>query len=146
VQFCKRALGLYALNISNRSAPLGDRRGSLRCFSDQGAGVIAQTAGPGKIVFGELGGGTSPRTERLHDMLQRAGIAVELHHTVQVVLWQKFLFICAFSGVTAVSRLPIGTILADPVTHDLFRGASEEVEAVARARIAVISQRKWSPL
>jgi 2-dehydropantoate 2-reductase len=104
-------------------------------------GVIAQTAGPGKIVFGELGGGTSPRTERLHDMLQRAGIAVELHHTVQVVLWQKFLFICAFSGVTAVSRLPIGTILADPVTHDLFRGASEEVEAVARARVAVISQR-----
>jgi 2-dehydropantoate 2-reductase len=97
-------------------------------------GAIAQTAGPGKIVFGELGGGTSPRTERLHDMLQRAGIAVELHHAVQVVLWQKFLFICAFSGVTAVSRLPIGTILADPVTHDLFRGASEEVEAVARAR------------
>jgi 2-dehydropantoate 2-reductase len=96
-------------------------------------GAIAQTAGPGKIVFGELGGGTSPRTERLHDMLQRAGIAVELHHAVQVVLWQKFLFICAFSGVTAVSRLPIGTILADRVTHDLFRGASEEVEAVARA-------------
>ena len=97
-------------------------------------GVVAQTAGPGKIVFGELGGGTSPRTEMLHDVLQRAGIAVELHHAVQVVLWQKFLFICAFSGVTAVSRLPIGTILADPVTHDLFRGASEEVEALARAR------------
>src|SRR3712207_695839 len=95
-------------------------------------GVVAQTAGPGKIVFGELGGGTSPRTERLHDVLQRAGIAVELHHAVRVVLWQKFLFICAFSGVTAVTRLPIGTILADPVTHDLFRGASEEVEAVAR--------------
>ncbi len=97
-------------------------------------GVVAQTAGPGKIVFGELGGGASPRTERLHDVLQRARIAVELHHAVQVVLWQKFLFICAFSGVTAVTRLPIGTILADPVTHELFRGTSEEVEAVARAR------------
>jgi 2-dehydropantoate 2-reductase len=95
--------------------------------------VIAQTAGPGKIVFGELGGGTSPRTERLHDVLQRAGIVAELHPNVQTVIWQKFLFICAFSGVTAVTRLPIGTILADPVTHDLFRGASEEVEAVARA-------------
>jgi 2-dehydropantoate 2-reductase len=96
-------------------------------------GVIAQTAGPGKIVFGELGGGTSPRTEQLHDVLQRAGIAVELHPDIWVVLWQKFLFICAFSGVTAVTRLPIGTILADPITHDLFRGTSEEVEAVARA-------------
>ncbi|HEV2121500.1 MAG TPA: 2-dehydropantoate 2-reductase, partial [Chloroflexota bacterium] len=96
-------------------------------------GVVAQTAGPGKIVFGELGGGTSPRTEWLHDVLQRAGIAVEVHPEIRVVLWQKFLFICAFSGVTAVTRLPIGTILADPVTHDLLRGTSEEVEAVARA-------------
>jgi 2-dehydropantoate 2-reductase len=96
-------------------------------------GVVAQTAGPGKIVFGELDGGTSPRTERLHDMLQRAGIVAELHPNVHVVIWQKFLFICAFSGVTAVTRVPIGTILADPVTQDLFRGTSEEVEAVARA-------------
>ena len=96
-------------------------------------GVVAQTAGPGRIVLGDLDGGASARTERLRDVLQEAGIAAELHPDIRVVLWQKFLFICAFSGVTAVSRLPIGTILADPVTHDLFRGASEEVEAVARA-------------
>ena len=96
-------------------------------------GIVAQTAGPGKIVFGELGGGTSPRTERLHEVLQRAGIVAELHPNVQGAIWQKFLFICAFSGVTAVTRLPIGTILADPVTRALFQGTSEEVEAVARA-------------
>jgi 2-dehydropantoate 2-reductase len=97
------------------------------------AGVVAQTAGPGKIVFGELGGGTSPRTERLHDVLQRAGILVELHPNVQGAIWQKFLFFCAFSGVTAITRLPIGTILADPVTYALFQETLEEVEAVARA-------------
>jgi 2-dehydropantoate 2-reductase len=95
-------------------------------------GVVPQTGGPGKIAFGELSGGASARTERLHDVLQGAGIAVELHTDIRVVLWQRFLFICAFSGVTAVTRLPIGTILADPVTHALFRGTSEEVEAVAR--------------
>jgi 2-dehydropantoate 2-reductase len=66
-------------------------------------------------------------------VLQRAGIVAELHPSVKGAIWQKFLFICAFSGVTAVTRLPIGTILADPVTHDLLRGTSEEVEAVARA-------------
>jgi 2-dehydropantoate 2-reductase len=96
-------------------------------------GVIAQTSGPGKIILGELSGGTSQRTERLHDVLQGVGIAAEVHPDIRVVLWQKFLFICAFSGVTTVTRLPIGTILADPVTHDLFQGTSEEVEAVARA-------------
>ena len=97
------------------------------------SGVVAQTAGPGKIVFEELGRKTSQRTERLHEVLQGAGIAAEVHPNVRVAIWQKFLFICAFSGVTAVTRLPIGTILADPVTHSLFRGTSEEVEAVASA-------------
>ena len=96
-------------------------------------GVVAQTAGPGKIVLGELGGGKSERTDRLRDALQRAGIAAEVHPDIRAVLWQKLLFICAFSGVTAVTRLPIGTVLADPETSALFRGTSEEVEAVARA-------------
>jgi 2-dehydropantoate 2-reductase len=96
-------------------------------------GVVAQTSGPGKIIFGELSEGTSTRTERLHDVLQRAGITAEVHSDIRVVLWQKFLFICAFSGVTAVTRLPIGTILSDFATHALFQGVLEEVEAVVRA-------------
>jgi 2-dehydropantoate 2-reductase len=96
-------------------------------------GVVAQTSGPGKIIFGELSGGESARTERLRDVLQRAEITAEVHPDIRVVLWQKFLFISAFSGVTTVTRLPIGTILADSVTHTLFRGTVEEAEAVARA-------------
>jgi 2-dehydropantoate 2-reductase len=96
-------------------------------------GVIAQTAGPGKIIVGELSGDASTRTERLYDVLQAAKITAEVHPDIRVVLWQKFLFICAFSGLTALSRLPIGAILADSVTHALFRATSEEVEAVARA-------------
>jgi 2-dehydropantoate 2-reductase len=96
-------------------------------------GVIAQTAGPGRIVLGELAGGTGALIERLHSTLQSAGIAAEVHPDVRIAIWQKFLFICAFSGVTTLTRVPIGTILADPVTHDLFRGTVEEAEAVARA-------------
>ena len=96
-------------------------------------GVIAQTAGPGKIILGELSGGTSARVERLHSVLQRAEIAAEVHPDIRIAIWQKFLFICAFSGVTALTRVPIGAILADPVIHELFRGTLEEAEAVARA-------------
>ena len=95
-------------------------------------GVIAQTAGPGKIILGELAGGTSVRIERLHSVLQGAEIAAEVHPNVRIAIWQKFLFICAFSGVTALTRVPIGPILTDQVTHALFRGTLEEVEAVAR--------------
>jgi 2-dehydropantoate 2-reductase len=116
---------------AGRSAGLGAAAYVVSAIKSPG--VVAQTAGPGKIVLGELGGGKSERTDRLRDVLQNAGIVAEVHPGIRAVLWQKFLFICAFSGVTAVTRLPIGTVLADPVTRALFRGTSEEVEAVARA-------------
>jgi 2-dehydropantoate 2-reductase len=95
-------------------------------------GVIAQTAGPGKIILGALGGGMGARIERLQDVLQRAEISAEVHSDVRIAIWQKFLFICAFSGVTALTRMSIGPILADQATHALFRGTLEETEVVAR--------------
>jgi 2-dehydropantoate 2-reductase len=96
-------------------------------------GLVAQTAGPGKIVLGELGGGESARTERLRDVPAAGRDRGGGPPRYPGRLWQKFLFICAFSGVTALTRLPIGTVLADPATRALFRGTSEEVEAIARA-------------
>lgn len=103
-------------------------------------GVVAQTAGPGRIILGELAGGTSPRTERLLATFQRAGIAAELRPDIRVALWEKFLFICAYSGVTALTRLPIGPILTYPETRALFRGTIEEVEAVGRASGIALSE------
>src|SRR3712207_4108042 len=52
-------------------------------------GVVAQSAGPGKIMLGELGGKTSQRTERLREVLQGAGIATEVHPNFRVAIWQK---------------------------------------------------------
>ncbi|HEY8284295.1 MAG TPA: 2-dehydropantoate 2-reductase [Chloroflexota bacterium] len=96
-------------------------------------GVIAQTAGLGKILLGEVAGGTSSRTTRLRNTLGEAGIPAELHTDIRVAMWEKFIFICAFSGVTALTRLPIGAILASPACGTLLRGVMEEVAAVARA-------------
>lgn len=96
-------------------------------------GVIAQMAGPGKIVLGEMEGGTSHRTEVLQSMMQNSGITAELHSDIQVALWQKFLAICGVNGITALTRLPMGEILACEETRNLLRGTMEEVEAVARA-------------
>jgi 2-dehydropantoate 2-reductase len=71
-------------------------------------GVVAQSAGPGRILLGELTGGNSSRTEKLQRIFQRAGIATELHPDIRIALWDKFVFICAFSGITAFTRLPLG--------------------------------------
>ena len=96
-------------------------------------GVIAQTGGPGTLVFGEMQGGTSARTETLQNTLQNSKITAELHSDIQVALWQKFLGICGVNGITALTRLPMGEIVACRETHNLMRGTMEEVAAVARA-------------
>lgn len=96
-------------------------------------GVIAQTAGPGKIIFGELDGGPTARVERLRDALQQAGIAAQVRADMRVALWEKFIFICGVSGVTALTRLPLGPILGDPETRALLRGTLAEAEEVAHA-------------
>jgi len=118
-------------NIVGSQAVLG---GVAYVFSTlEAPGVIVQTAGPGKVLFGELTGGTSARTERLLEVLIRAGIAAELRPDIRVALWEKFVNICAVSGVTALTRLPIGTILACPETSAFFHAVTEEVDAVGRA-------------
>jgi 2-dehydropantoate 2-reductase len=95
-------------------------------------GVVAQTAGRGKIVLGELDGRTSDRIERLRTTLEHAGIPAEVRPDIWAALWEKFIFICAFGGVTALTRLPIGPILASAAGSALLHGVMEEVAAVAQ--------------
>ncbi len=107
------------------------------------AGVSAHSAAPGVIVldqepgflrFGELAGGTSPRTERLLEVFERAPFTATLLPDIRIQMWEKFVFICALSGVTSLVRLPVGPILRYPETTQLYRGVMEEVAAIGRAR------------
>ena len=101
-------------------------------------GVVSQTGGPEKLFWEEMQGGKSARTETIQNTLQNSGIAAELHSDIQVALWQKFLAICGVNGITALTRLPMGEILACEETRNLMRGTMEEVEAVARASGAAL--------
>ncbi len=106
------------------------------------AGVSATSEAPGGIVerggatfirFGELEGEVSPRVARLARSLGGAGFAAEALPDMRVQLWEKFVFICAFSGVTSLARLPIGAIHAEPATDRLYRGVMDEAAMVGRA-------------
>jgi len=95
-------------------------------------GVIAHRFG-GRIVFGELDGRPTPRCERLRDALAAASVPVELSAEIRRVLWEKYLFICAQAGLTALTRCPIGIVRGIPETWRMFRTILEEVTALARA-------------
>ena len=102
--------------------------------SIESPGVILVNGAFRPLVFGELNGGASPRTERILEVTRRAGIVAELHPNIRVVLWEKFIAICANAGMTALTRLPVGPLLACPESRAMYRGVMEEVEAVARAQ------------
>jgi 2-dehydropantoate 2-reductase len=97
-------------------------------------GVITQTAGPRILTFGEMDGRITPRTERLLQIFKGGGIQAQRSTQILVDLWEKFLFICAQGGVTALARLSIGAILACPDTAAFYRGIMEEIAAVGRAK------------
>jgi 2-dehydropantoate 2-reductase len=80
-------------------------------------------------------GGTSPRVERLRDAFRRCrGVTVETPDDVRVALWQKFVFIAAFSGVGSVTRSEAGAIRATPQARAMVRECMRETQEVGRAR------------
>ena len=95
-------------------------------------GLIVHSLG-GRIVFGELDGRESRRARRTREMFERAGIPVELSREIQRVLWEKYLFIVAQSGLTALTRCPIGIIRSVPETRKMYQMILEEVAALAKA-------------
>ena len=96
-------------------------------------GVISVTQEPGGIRFGELAGGTSERTTSVLEVFQGAGFRAECRADMPVLLWDKFVFICGCSGVTTLTRRPVGSILQYQETTELYRGVMEETAAVGRA-------------
>jgi 2-dehydropantoate 2-reductase len=118
----EHVIGGVALITSNITAP----------------GTVTQTGGAGKIIAGEPAGGESTRIDRLLRTLEHAGIPAQSHPDIQIAIWEKFTFICAFGGLTALTRLPIGPILASPECRALFEGVMKEVVMVAAAQGLVL--------
>jgi 2-dehydropantoate 2-reductase len=96
-------------------------------------GVIEHRAGPDLIQLGELDGRTTARTARIAEVLGHAGMKTQVRPDIRVALWEKFVLICGLSGLTALTRLPIGAVLACADTRALLRQVMEETAAVGRA-------------
>jgi 2-dehydropantoate 2-reductase len=96
-------------------------------------GVIKQISQFRRIVFGELGGGSSQRIQSIHEVLKNTDITVEVSENIWKVLWTKLVFITAVSSVGSLTRLPMGDYRSFPETRSLLAGIMREVETLARA-------------
>jgi 2-dehydropantoate 2-reductase len=100
-------------------------------------GVVTETGGPKKIVFGPLpdsGQKIDDRGRFVQTVMREAGINAEFTEDVVTVLWEKFIFITGVAGLTALTRLTLGEILAVDETRELLVQAMREAEAIARAK------------
>lgn len=102
-------------------------------------GVIAHTGTMARLVFGEVDGTASPRVEALRRACEKAAIDTTVSGHVIADIWGKFIFLAAFSGMTALTRLPMGPIRADAETRAMLVAAVEEVARVAEARGVALS-------
>ena len=61
------------------------------------------------------------------------GLTVALSEDILTDLWRKFMLIAPWSGVGALTRVPIGVFRSVPESRDILLGSIREVYEVARA-------------
>jgi len=103
-------------------------------------GVVRHAGVEPSLAFGEMDGTESGRVRRLRTVFRRAkGVTVEEPRDIRVALWQKFVFIAAFSGVGSVTRSNAGAIRSAPETHTMLRECMRETQEVGRSRGVALS-------
>jgi 2-dehydropantoate 2-reductase len=102
--------------------------------SIEAPGVIRHHGEFARLIFGELGGGTSARLERLEAACTEAGIEARVAPDIEAEIWKKFIFLAAMAGVTAFYRAPIGEIRDDPERRARLEALLRETAAIGRAK------------
>lgn len=103
-------------------------------------GLIRHTALEA-LIFGELDGTRSDRLLALEGAFRSAGVDARVSDQILVDLWGKFARLSVFSGMTAVTRSPIGVLRSDPQLLGMLVAACEETVRVGRARGVALPDR-----
>lgn len=96
-------------------------------------GVIKQIGKFAILEFGERDGKPSERTTAFHAACEAAGINASLSDNISRTLWLKFAMLAPLSGMTALTRGPLGPIRDNPQSYALVKAAVEETVAVGMA-------------
>jgi len=90
-------------------------------------GVIVHTGAMQRLQVG-------PGADEFVRSCKAAGINIEQAADIERARWEKFVFLTGLSGVTALSRQPVGVCRADPELRATFEGAMTETWRLGRRR------------
>lgn len=96
-------------------------------------GVIVHTGTLARLRFGPMLPGQQAAVDSLLAACCDAGVDAEVVPDVRLALWEKFVFLVALSGMTAISGQPLGVVRSDPELRAQFEAAMYEAWSLGRA-------------
>lgn len=125
--------GVVAHEIIDRELGAGHSAGGTVFISAalEQPGVVVSRSAVDQIVFGEIDGTISARTEAFRDECERAGIKADLSPRIVARMWEKFVSILGVNVVCCMARQSVGFIRADERLTVCLVRAMEEAVAVA---------------
>lgn len=100
----------------------------------QAPGVIYQSGGDGRILFGADPKYARFDPKQVTDFFDAMQINYQWRTDPYPDIWSKYLFIAAFALVTVFFNKTIGEVAADPKATQTAREIMEEIQAIASAR------------
>ncbi|MGE6555289.1 ketopantoate reductase family protein [Exiguobacterium artemiae] len=138
---------LPLLNGMSHLKQLVDRFGEQRvlgglCFIEStldAQGHILQTSPSHHLLFGPLPGTRTDRLEELKQHLTGTAAPINYSDTITRDMWNKYLFITTFSGVTSLFRSAIGPIRSREEGMTMIRRLATEAKEAMERQGAVFS-------
>jgi 2-dehydropantoate 2-reductase len=96
-------------------------------------GEVEQYSPRHDLVFGEWDGRMSERVKAILNEMDGARMQARASDHIVGEMWNKYVFIATFSGITALMRATLGGATTPPFGKELFRRLLHEVVTVARS-------------
>ena len=103
-------------------------------------GIITTTGKMAKLRFGPMHEAQRPVLDTLNAACMAAGVDADITLDIRRTLWEKFVFLNALSGVTSVSRQPVGVIRADPDLRATMEASMFETMRLAHANGVALAE------
>jgi 2-dehydropantoate 2-reductase len=96
-------------------------------------GVIEHLSSFMTVITGPVATASDHVADEIVERLQVAGVDAYATHEIRQDMWNKFLFLAAFAGITSLMRASIGTILQTDGGRERILHLLEETCSVAQA-------------
>jgi len=97
-------------------------------------GVISQSGGDGKVLFGKDPGFPDFGAEKVIQFFERMEFNFQWNDDPFPAIWSKYIFIAAYGLATVYTGKTIGEILADEKAKQLTQDIMQEIKAIADAK------------